>query len=792
MEIKRYCPCTIGQGMICLGKAGEGNALRMEFDCGEWLKAYPDARVRLFVSTSGGEEYYPLIGSEGTDRVWIVDSEKATKTPGNGVIELLLIDEETGTTIKSATGYTIVKRSPSAGAESMDGEPGYVRYDAAQTLTDEQKAQARENIGAGTGSGNGEGTGEPGEDGKDGEDGEDGGYYTPAVSGEGDLTWTPSKEDMPDVPGANIKGPQGENGSDGRGIEKIERTGGDGSAGTVDTYTITYTDGTTSTYTVTNGKNGQNASGDGTLSVEIDETLSISGAAADAKMTGDRLNELKEAIPSALPNPYALTINGTVYDGSTPVSITVEGDITTEEGETVSQYIELGTLPYTVGAVTELYLEPSEDCTLTIGEGESINLISDMESLAIANSNTVIENLCKEEYPGPHTVILEATDTNSGNNFYDEYVVTGLEVDKEYTLSATVNDKRARVAVSAGVSGTVGQTASAANERLSMTFTTTANQITIRLFMWTAPYIKIGDRITFSDILLCEGTATEDTGGSVSYELTAGKKTKLVFAKGDVIPAVDGVTVTVYKYVETASGDVYVFLGDSIPCFDSNTGGIGAIPDYMKNLVGGTWHNFAVGGTTMSAYSTSGNGYEYFTLDEWADSIASGDFSKQLQGVTDGATAGSTSYSIADKVAAARILDWSTVKRIYLAYGTNDLAYGVSQVGAATDAAAKNGTMCAALKYAIQTIMTAYPTIELVVCGIIYRYADAVSASEIIAANKAIHETCDSIGVTFAPLFENMGVNSWNRGTYLYDGTHPNAAGKQRYAETLARVTGLN
>lgn len=47
---------------------------------------------------------------------------------------------------------------------------------------------------------------------------------------------------------------------------------------------------------MTNGKNGQNASGDGTLAVEIDETLSISGAAADAKMTGDKINELKEAI----------------------------------------------------------------------------------------------------------------------------------------------------------------------------------------------------------------------------------------------------------------------------------------------------------------------------------------------------------------------------------------------------------------------------------------------------------------------------------------------------------------
>lgn len=45
-------------------------------------------------------------------------------------------------------------------------------------------------------------------------------------------------------------------GADGRGIVSIVRTSGDGSAGTVDTYTVSYTDSTTSTFTVTNGAAG--------------------------------------------------------------------------------------------------------------------------------------------------------------------------------------------------------------------------------------------------------------------------------------------------------------------------------------------------------------------------------------------------------------------------------------------------------------------------------------------------------------------------------------------------------
>ena len=44
---------------------------------------------------------------------------------------------------------------------------------------------------------------------------EDGGYYTPNIDVDGNLAWTPSKEDMPEVEGANIKGPKGDPGEKG-------------------------------------------------------------------------------------------------------------------------------------------------------------------------------------------------------------------------------------------------------------------------------------------------------------------------------------------------------------------------------------------------------------------------------------------------------------------------------------------------------------------------------------------------------------------------------------------------
>lgn len=161
MIVRQYAPCSLGRSIICLGKQGEINALRVEFDVSAWMAMYPDATVKLMHFAPDRPQDNPVIptlGVEGTLRVWIV-GEEDTAGAGNGVIELLLIDKRTGSTIKSATGYTTVLRSPSAGIEAQEAEAGYVRYDVDQSalLTDEQKAVARKNIGAGTGDGPGSG-----------------------------------------------------------------------------------------------------------------------------------------------------------------------------------------------------------------------------------------------------------------------------------------------------------------------------------------------------------------------------------------------------------------------------------------------------------------------------------------------------------------------------------------------------------------------------------------------------------------------------------------------------------
>ena len=75
-----------------------------------------------------------------------------------------------------------------------------------------------------------------------------------------------------------IQGIPGVDGDDGRGIVSITRTAGDGSPGTTDTYTITYTDATTTTYQVYNGADGAGSGSVNSVAMTVPTGLSISGS----------------------------------------------------------------------------------------------------------------------------------------------------------------------------------------------------------------------------------------------------------------------------------------------------------------------------------------------------------------------------------------------------------------------------------------------------------------------------------------------------------------------------------
>ena len=84
----------------------------------------------------------------------------------------------------------------------------------------------------------------------------------------------------------------------GVGIQKIEKTN---TEGLVDTYTITYTDGSTTTYTVTNGKDGEDATDEQIKNV-LEQYLEENPIVTD-----------QETLEKTIENYYALRRTGKVY-----------------------------------------------------------------------------------------------------------------------------------------------------------------------------------------------------------------------------------------------------------------------------------------------------------------------------------------------------------------------------------------------------------------------------------------------------------------------------------------------
>lgn len=111
-----------------------------------------------------------------------------------------------------------------------------------------------------------------------GKNGNDGGYYTPVVTqviaGSMHIAFAPSNDSMPVIPPVEIPLPAGEDGEDGVSptVSVTDITGG---------HRITITDASgQKTFDVMDGGGG---------SVDIDDTLTQSGKAADAKVVGDAL-----------------------------------------------------------------------------------------------------------------------------------------------------------------------------------------------------------------------------------------------------------------------------------------------------------------------------------------------------------------------------------------------------------------------------------------------------------------------------------------------------------------------
>lgn len=163
-------------------------------------------------------DHPPYPGDNGYWMVWDLDAHAYTesaiplpevgKGPPGGYYTPSVADDGTLTWSASQTDMPPVPQANIRGPQGEQGPPGAAGpagKDGAQGPAGEDGAPGPQGD-----------PGPQGEPGPAGPAGADGGYYTPAVDGDGNLSWTGSQSGMPSVPSANIRGPQGLPGAQGK------------------------------------------------------------------------------------------------------------------------------------------------------------------------------------------------------------------------------------------------------------------------------------------------------------------------------------------------------------------------------------------------------------------------------------------------------------------------------------------------------------------------------------------------------------------------------------------------
>ena len=183
--------------------------------------------------------------------------------------------------------------------------------------------------------------------------------------------------------------PRGDKGAPGASILSIDRTAGTGAAGTVDTYTVTLTDGSKTTFQVYNGKDGSGA-GDMVASVYdpqgkatdifkyVDDAVEkgggtggmyanifVIGLSASDTVSASNGSEIKNAVWNSAKNRHEITKIGNV--GIWTI-VATNGEQTTTQNVLVD-----GALDYEIEMFYGIYTEFDEKETDWIEEGGAFN-----------------------------------------------------------------------------------------------------------------------------------------------------------------------------------------------------------------------------------------------------------------------------------------------------------------------------------------------------------------------------------------------------------------------------------
>lgn len=264
---------------------------------------------------------------------------------------------------------------------------------------------------------------------------------------------------------------------------------------------------------------------------------------------------------------------------------------------------------------------------------------------------------------------------------------------------------------------------------------------------------------------------------AISYDLTTVRAIRRVRSETDISEWVSLINNLPLSSNLPLSGEKGLCMGDSITMF-------GKYPQYISELTGGNFLNCGFGGTRIS-YNESDQ-YKDISFIKLCEAIKNNNWASVESACTSiDSNNGNVVYTNSKnrlKYAGNPTVDWSDVKYITLAYGTND--FGGSVILDNEDNEYDISTILGAFRQGIKYIQEKFPTIKIYVFTPCFRsrinngdnknsddYPDTngVYLSEIC---DALENECKKMHIPCKNMYYSSQVNKYTATTYLSDGVH--------------------
>lgn len=228
-------------------------------------------------------------------------------------------------------------------------------------------------------------------------------------------------------------------------------------------------------------------------------------------------------------------------------------------------------------------------------------------------------------------------------------------------------------------------------------------------------------------------------------------------------------------------------------CFgDSITGMFADKTDYpsmMEHNTDLTCFNVGFSGSQLTDHSNAN--YRPFSLNRLADAVVSKDFTSQ------DATAKTCGGLYPEHLSTLKSIDFSKVDFVTVFFGTNDWSNNATLKSEddKSEESKQHTNVEDALKYSIQTLLTAYPHLRFLVLTPYWRSVSSGKDSDIDANNKGVYLIDfsdyiekiaeENLHVPTINLYRRSGANAITNRYYTSDGTHPTEMLKRIIAKQI-------